>query len=246
MTSLKQIEANRRNAQKSTGPRTAEGRSHSRQNAKRDGITGQVVTLSDDDRPIFEQFKKDMLADLRPKTTVELSIAHAIAWDTWRLNHLRAVEANLYALGAENSDIHCPDSRIQNAMADAATFTAESQRFALMSIYEQRLNRSLHKNLVTLRDMQAERETRESRDRSEEMMLAEYCEIKGLAYSAPSTPSKNGFVFSNNEIFSALNRNSVLFAASQAIFNSPMKVRYAGASSSVPSSLTNWLEKEAA
>jgi len=51
MATQKQIDANRINAQKSTGPRTEEGKSKSRMNAKRDGITGQVVTLSEEDLP---------------------------------------------------------------------------------------------------------------------------------------------------------------------------------------------------
>ena len=51
MASQKQIDANRLNAQKSTGPTSEEGKNKSRLNAKRDGLTGQVITLSEDDLP---------------------------------------------------------------------------------------------------------------------------------------------------------------------------------------------------
>ena len=81
MATEKQIAANRRNAQKSTGPRTEEGKSKTRLNALRDGFTGQVITLSAEDLPIFEKFKSDLIKDLAPKTTMELSLANAIAWD---------------------------------------------------------------------------------------------------------------------------------------------------------------------
>jgi len=84
MASEKQIAANRLNAQKSTGPITEEGKKKSRLNAKRDGLTGQVITLSEHDLPIFEKFKASFIADLQPKTLMETSLADSLAWDTWR------------------------------------------------------------------------------------------------------------------------------------------------------------------
>jgi hypothetical protein len=48
MTSPKQISANQANAKKSNGPESLAGRANSRRNALRDGLTGQVTTLSDD------------------------------------------------------------------------------------------------------------------------------------------------------------------------------------------------------
>ena len=43
MTSLKQIEANRRNALKSTGPRSENGKQRSRRNAVRHGLTAETT-----------------------------------------------------------------------------------------------------------------------------------------------------------------------------------------------------------
>src|SRR5271154_6233992 len=104
MTSQKQIDANRLNAQRSTGPKSPEAKAKTRLNAMRDGITGQVITLSDEDRPIFESLKAKLIADLAPKTVMELKLANSIAWDTWRLDHLRAVEMNMYALGTQAAE----------------------------------------------------------------------------------------------------------------------------------------------
>ena len=53
MTSQKQIEANRRNAQKSSGPKTIQGRSISRMNALKHGLLAEQVVVPGED---FEEF----------------------------------------------------------------------------------------------------------------------------------------------------------------------------------------------
>ena len=247
-TSKKQIAANRANAKKSRGPLTEATKAITRLNAKRDGFTGQVITLSEEDRPIFEKFKADFVTDLAPKTTIELSLAHAIAWDTWRLNRLRAVEMNMYALGTDDPStaIACNDPQLHTAMTAALTFSNEARKFALMSIYEQRMNRSLHKNLATLRELQAERKRNYKRDSAKEVILARYSDINGLPYQAPATPTPNGFVFSNNEIFAAANRLTTMKVAKTAIMLAPQKVQFAAATANAPSNVVNWPEPDAA
>ena len=68
MASQKQIAANRRNAEKSTGPRTPGGKSKSRLNALRDGLTGQITTLSAAERAVFEQLRAELIAGFNPQT----------------------------------------------------------------------------------------------------------------------------------------------------------------------------------
>ena len=126
------------------------------------------------------------------------------------------------------------------------TFANEAPKLALMSIYEQRMNRSIHKNLATLRDLQAERKRNYERDQAEEVILARYSDIKGLTYQAPSAPTLNGSVFSNREIFAAVNRLTTLKVAKIAVGKEPTRVQYAGAASSAPSNVVNWPEPNAA
>jgi hypothetical protein len=252
MPTQKQIAANRRNAQKSTGPRTEKGKSISRLNARRDGFTGQIIILDDEDRPHFEKFQTALIADLQPKTTLELSLAHAIAWDTWRLNHLRAVETNLYALGAENpaptGRYQSDDPRLQPAASDAATFLHQSAHFDRLGLYEQRLTRTLHKNLATLRGLQTERRRHESQAQAEEVLLARASDINGLPYETPASPTPNGFVFSNAQIHAAAHRASALDVAQATLRETPPRVQFATAASSTGAAeLLRWpVTKDAA
>ena len=139
MATPKQTAANRANAQKSTGPSTAEGKAKSRLNAIRDNSTGQITTLSDRDRAVFEKLKAEHVADLAPQTISETKLAEAIAWDTWRLDHLRAVEMNMYALGTQDAEtsVESEDPQIDTGLSAALTFEKQSSKFALLSIYKQ-------------------------------------------------------------------------------------------------------------
>jgi hypothetical protein len=230
MASEKQIAANRANALKSPGPSTPEAKSKVRMNAMRDGITGQVITLSDEDRPIFEKLKAELIEDFAPKTTMELRLANSIAWDTWRLDHLKAVEMNLYALGTQDPDcdIECDGPQLHTAMSGALTFVKQSKKMGLLSIYEQRLNRGIHKNMETLAELQAERKRNYEHDLTEEVDIAEAKEINGLPYHAPNKRSKNGIVFSTAEIQAAANRRSVVSAA-RGTYGGPKRIFFEGA-----------------
>jgi hypothetical protein len=198
----------------------------------RDGITGQVITLSDEDRPIFESLKAELIADLAPKTVMELKLANGIAWDTWRLDHLRAVEMNMYAIGAQTAETtaNCESPELDTAMSGALTFEKQSAKFALLSVYEQRLQRAIHKNLEKLRELQAERKSAYDHDRDEEIQIARANDFDGLTYKASPWPSRNGYVFSTGQILAAANRESLVASARRTTVNKGHNVQFPGAS----------------
>jgi hypothetical protein len=229
MPTEKQIAANRENAKKSTGPRTETGKSKVRLNAKRDGITGQVITLPAEDLPIFEKLKADLIAELNPQTLLEQKLASAIAWDTWRLDRLRAVEMNLFALGSQEEIADTDNPQIDASLADAQTFQRESQKFALMSIYEQRLSRGIHKNIAALKDLRKEREANRREDLREEANIARTKDFKGLPYEAPVRPSQNGFVFSTAEVLAEANRETITHDSALKVLFTEHKIQFDGA-----------------
>src|SRR5580658_1784518 len=99
MISEKQLEANRRNAQHSTGPQSAAAKKRVSLNNLRHGLTGQTTVLSPEDRAAHDKFSADLLSCLKPENALELQVAQSIADDHWRLNRIFAIETNIYALG---------------------------------------------------------------------------------------------------------------------------------------------------
>src|SRR5580658_253378 len=157
MISEKQLEANRNNALLSTGPKTEEGRKRSRMNALRHGITGQVTTMTDEDRAAHDQFSKALTASLAPHGAMEIQLAQRVATDSWRLNRASAIEDNLFALGQlQNAGQACPDVPELDAALISAFLFAEpvrpyprdglaktstpGQQLQLLTLYEQRIN----------------------------------------------------------------------------------------------------------
>ena len=159
MISEKQLEANRRNAQRSTGPGTQEGKRISALNARRHHLTGQVTTMTDADRIMHDAFSASIVESLAAEGAMETQFAQRIATDSWRLNRISAVEDNLFALGHNShvDDVETGNPEIHAALTAARVFTAESKQLQLLTLYEQRINRNIHKNLATLQALQAAR-----------------------------------------------------------------------------------------
>jgi hypothetical protein len=212
MISDKQLEANRRNAQNSTGPKTIEGKAQSSRNNQRHGLTGQINILPTEDREAHDAFCYQLTDSLEPETPMEHQFALSVAEDSWRLNRARAIENNMFALGHEGER-----REIQIALADAQTFQAQAHHFQLLTIYEQRINRNLQRNLKQLQELQAERKAQRERALEEAQLLAQLNLSQGLPYDPAADQVQNGFVFSNAEINRHINRGNRLREAQEAM-----------------------------
>ncbi len=85
MATQKQIEANRKNAKKSTGPKTPDGKSTVAQNATKHGLTALKPLIPGEDPDQFAIFNDAMLADLNPQGPLETVLANRITTLTWQL-----------------------------------------------------------------------------------------------------------------------------------------------------------------
>jgi hypothetical protein len=97
MTSQRQIEANRLNAERSTGPRTADGKERVASNALKHGLTGKRVVLPNEDPEEFDAFRSALWVDLGPQGALEEVLAEEIVADAWRLRRVPILEATVHA-----------------------------------------------------------------------------------------------------------------------------------------------------
>ena len=101
MMSLQRLEANRRNALRSTGPRTEEGKQRSRLNAVRHGLTAETVVGNLEDAEDYKSFEAAIISDYDPETAVARELVLRLASLFWRLRRANAIEADLFEIQAE-------------------------------------------------------------------------------------------------------------------------------------------------
>ena len=100
MATKRQIAANRRNARRSTGPRTAAGKAASSANALRHGLAAaRAVVLPDEDADAYERLRQGVIADLDPAGALQEALAQRIVVLLWRLDRAARLEAELFVHG---------------------------------------------------------------------------------------------------------------------------------------------------
>ncbi len=142
-----------------TGPRTEEGKKKSALNALRHGLTSRVVVMPWEDMDAYMRFCAELMTDLAPETAIERQYAQTFCDTQWRLNRMRSIEDSMLALGhvEEAARIETDHSQVHAALTAARVFRDDSKTFANLSLYEQRLQRTLDKSLKQLQTLQAER-----------------------------------------------------------------------------------------
>jgi len=102
MTTFRQIEANRRNAPKSTGPKTETGKEQSRCNAVRHGLTAETVIGLLEDAEDYRQFEAAVIGDYNAQSAVERELVLRLASVLWRLRRATTFETGLFEIQAEH------------------------------------------------------------------------------------------------------------------------------------------------
>jgi hypothetical protein len=213
MATALQIEANRRNAQLSTGPCTSQGRARSALNALRHGVTGQVSIMPEEDRVAHDAFCREIIDGFKTQTPLELQLASLVAEDFWRLQRIRALENDVFALGhfSEAAAIDTEDAEVHVSLTRAQVFLDRSKELERLTLYEQRINRALEKNRKQLEELQAERVRLREQALEQARLLRQLAGAKQFAEAGQQEPydpaadaHEIGFVFSSEEIERAL------------------------------------------
>jgi hypothetical protein len=105
MSSPAQIEANRRNAQKSTGPRTPEGKAVSSQNAFQSGIDSESQIAPGENPAELLKLQNEYFAHYRPQTPEERFHVDSIIRNEWLLRRLFRAEAQLWDAAAAQESV---------------------------------------------------------------------------------------------------------------------------------------------
>jgi hypothetical protein len=116
MNSFEQFVASRRNAPRSTGPKTDEGKQRSRLNAVRHGLTAETVIGSLEDAEDFKAFEATIIADYCAETAVARELVLRLASLLWRLRRATAIETDLFEIQAKALRERClevPPNRAQ-------------------------------------------------------------------------------------------------------------------------------------
>jgi hypothetical protein len=93
MATIQQIDANRRNASKSTGPKTPEGKAAVSMNALRHGLRARSVVLPGEDRDEFHQLCDDLEVEWQPQSRTERFYLEQMATSQWKLTRMEVGES---------------------------------------------------------------------------------------------------------------------------------------------------------
>jgi hypothetical protein len=165
-------EANRRNAKKSTGPRTDAGKRVSSLNAYKHGLTGQVFVMMAEEAEAHQRFTASILDDFKPVGAMEQTLARSIADSHWRINRAVIIENNMFAQEAfsqerfasreaEKRGTESSYNEVDRARAAVTSFVSDPHRFHLLTTYETRLHRKATSDLHQLRELQTARRAEE-------------------------------------------------------------------------------------
>jgi hypothetical protein len=166
MTSNLQIEANRRNARLSTGPRTEQGKRSSRMNALRHGLTAQHVTVFDETEANFRRFQRQLMRVLRPEGAMEAQLAERAIICAWRLRRVYRIETGMFSKARE---LWAPTGPTLANDIETVYTRLSSQRddLAKLSCDEATIERSLRR---ALRDLDRRQVRRRGGERIDQLL----------------------------------------------------------------------------
>jgi hypothetical protein len=166
MTTEAQINANRSNAQKSTGPRTPEGKAKVAQNAIKHGLLALQAVIAGEDDEEFDRYRNQMYAELAPVGLVQERLVERLVGLSWRLQRAEwfGTEAfdTLYVQRAMALQVvpepPCGPDRGDPALgATVVKDFSQTRVLERLMVYERRLEGSFYRVLAELRVLQQSR-----------------------------------------------------------------------------------------
>ena len=159
MSSPARVAANRANAQRSTGPRTLEGKARSSMNGVKHGLLSHQPLLADEDPAEYHELHDRLVESLSPDSAIEELLVDELLGVLWRLRRLRRVEVALYSIGAPAPVREALKLAGEGDSGVGAAFSSQAHAFATLNRYESALVNRLRRTLAHLERSHAERQT---------------------------------------------------------------------------------------
>ena len=160
MATRKQLAANRRNAQLSTGPKTPAGKAAVRLNALKHGLTAENAVIIGEVAADLEELRTAFLEQLQPDGPLETALVHQIVMAQWQLTRLRGIETGLFELGLFHLQDHHKElfDDYNQPQKLAHVFRSNADTLATFGRYQARAERSFYRALHELQRLQAGRQ----------------------------------------------------------------------------------------
>ncbi len=154
--SPKQLEANRRNALKSTGPRTPEGKLRASRNAVTHGLTARHAVLSIEDRDEYETLRAALIAEHQPVGVQELLLVTQVAAAFQRIQRIHLAQVALFEQHLDEDESATGGATLANSM------TRHAAAYDVLRRYEATANSVYFRSLNQLLKLQAIRRRTEN------------------------------------------------------------------------------------
>jgi len=130
MATEKQINANRQNSQKSTGPRTAHGKTASSKNAVKHGLFANDTVIEGENQADYDEYLDNFLAELEPKGMFETMMAERFICLTWRLKRAERMQNQAIDKLIEHGPTSPLASHSSKLMCQARGIPADEPRYS--------------------------------------------------------------------------------------------------------------------
>ena len=92
MATDKQLQANRQNAKRSTGPKSPEGKARSRSNSWKHGLSAKLIMIVGEKADDFDRLRANLLDEYQPQSVLECEMVERLTIILWRLRRVPSFE----------------------------------------------------------------------------------------------------------------------------------------------------------
>jgi len=187
MATDRQIAANRANAQKSTGPRTAQGKAASSANATKFGIYSRSPIIPGEDPAELDALRRDYYETFHPANGDERRLLETMISSQWMIYRLNAAFHQKWIKNLED-DLDSPYQRESAPLVRA--YNCEEDHFVRLSRMIASFDRSFHRARTALVQAQKDRKRAQPVDpKPAPPQLASFCQ-KNLSPASAKHPSR--------------------------------------------------------